>query len=293
MIFGIPLQAVLGQLLIGLINGSFYAMLSLGLAIIFGLLRIINFAHGAMYMMGAFVGYLMLTWLGIGFWPALIAAPIVVGAFGAVVERFALSRLYNLDHLYGLLFTFGLALVVEGSFRHYFGASGQPYPVPDALRGATDLGFMKLPNYRGFIVLISLVICIGAWALIEKTKLGSYLRAATENPTLVGVFGVNVPLLLTLTYAFGAGLAGLAGVLAAPILQVSPLMGQNLIVIVFAVVVVGGMGSIGGAIVAGYLLGLFEGLTKIIYPEAANIVVFVIMAVVLLFRPAGLFGKDI
>ncbi|MDO9638313.1 MAG: branched-chain amino acid ABC transporter permease [Pseudotabrizicola sp.] len=293
MIFGIPLQAVLGQLLIGLINGSFYAMLSLGLAIIFGLLRIINFAHGAMYMMGAFVGYLMLTWLGIGFWTALIVAPVIVGLFGAVVERLALSRLYNLDHLYGLLFTFGLALVVEGTFRHYFGASGQPYPVPAALQGATDLGFMKLPNYRGFIVVISLVICVGAWALIEKTKLGSYLRAATENPTLVGVFGVNVPLLLTLTYAFGAGLAGLAGVLAAPILQVSPLMGQNLIVIVFAVVVVGGMGSIGGAIVAGYLLGLCEGLTKIIYPEAANIVIFVIMAVVLLFRPAGLFGKDI
>ena len=293
MTFGIPLQAVLGQLLIGLINGSFYAMLSLGLAIIFGLLRIINFAHGAMYMMGAFVGYLMLTWLGIGFWTALIAAPVFTGIFGAIVERLALSRLYNLDHLYGLLFTFGLALVVEGTFRHYFGASGQPYPVPAALRGATDLGFMRLPNYRGFIVVISLVICVGTWALIEKTKLGSYLRAATESPTLVGVFGVNVPLLLTLTYAFGAGLAGLAGVLAAPILQVSPLMGQNLIVIVFAVVVVGGMGSIGGAVVAGYLLGLFEGLTKIIYPEAANIVVFVIMAVVLLFRPAGLFGKDI
>jgi branched-chain amino acid transport system permease protein len=293
MIFGIPLAAILGQLLIGLINGSFYAMLSLGLAIIFGLLRIINFAHGAMYMMGAFVAYLMLTWFGLGFWGALVVAPLVMAVFGAIIERLALSRLYQLDHLYGLLFTFGLALVIEGSFRHYFGASGQPYPTPAMFQGSTDLGFMRLPNYRGFIVVFSLFVCVGAWLLIEKTKLGAYLRAATENPVLVRVFGVNVPLLLTLTYALGAGLAGLTGVLAAPILQVSPLMGSNLIVIVFAVVVVGGMGSIGGAIIAGYLLGICEGLTKVFYPEAANIVVFVIMAIVLILRPAGLFGKDV
>ncbi|MEP7456508.1 branched-chain amino acid ABC transporter permease [Phyllobacterium sp. SB3] len=292
MIFGVPLQAFLGQLLIGLINGSFYAMLSLGLAIIFGLLRVINFAHGAQYMIGAFVGYLLLAELGIGYWPALILAPLIVGLAGAFIERVALSRLYNLDHLYGLLFTFGLALVLEGTFRYYYGAAGQPYAVPGALAGGYNLGFMFLPKYRGFVVLASLVVCLGTWLLIEKTRLGSQLRAATENPTLVRAFGINVPLLLTFTYGLGAGLAGLAGILAAPIYQVSPLMGSNLIIIVFAVVVVGGMGSILGAIVTGYMLGILEGLTKVFYPEASNIVIFVIMAIVLLVRPAGLFGKD-
>ncbi len=291
MIFGVPIQAFLGQLLVGLINGSFYAMLSLGLAVIFGLLRIINFAHGAQYMLGAFVGYLLLAKAGIGFWPALILAPLAVGLVGIVVERVALRRLYDLDPLYGLLFTFGLALVIEGMFRYYYGASGQPYAPPQLLTGGTNLGFMFLPNYRGFIVVASLVICLATWALIEKTRLGAYLRAATENPSLVRAFGINVPLLLTLTYGFGAALAGLAGILAAPIYQVSPLMGTNIIITVFAVVVIGGMGSIGGAIATGYLLGLCEGLTKVFYPEASNIVVFVIMAVVLLIRPAGLFGR--
>lgn len=290
-IFGVPLQAFLGQLLVGLINGSFYAMLSLGLAIIFGLLRIINFAHGAQYMLGAFVGYLFLSVTGIGFWPSLILAPLVVGLLGALVERVALRRLYDLDPLYGLLFTFGLALVIEGTFRYYYGASGQPYAPPQLLTGGTNLGFMFLPNYRGFIVVASLLICLATWALIEKTRLGAYLRAATENPSLVRAFGINVPLLLTLTYGIGSGLAGLAGILAAPIYQVSPLMGTNIIITVFAVVVIGGMGSIGGAIATGYLLGLCEGLTKVFYPEASNIVVFVIMAVVLLIRPAGLFGR--
>lgn len=290
-IFGIPLQAMLGQLLVGLINGSFYAMLSLGLAIIFGLLRIINFAHGALYMLGAFVAYLLLARLGIGYWPALIVAPMIVGLGGAVVERFALSRLYDLDPLYSLLFTFGLALALEGAFRHYYGSAGQPYAVPKELLGARNLGFMVLPNYRAWVVVASLVVCLGTWALIEKTRLGAYLRAATENPTLVRAFGVNVPLLLTFTYGLGAALAGLAGVLAAPIYQVSPLMGSNIIIVVFAVVVVGGMGSILGAIVTGYMLGLCEGLTKVFYPEASSIVIFVIMAIVLLIRPAGLFGK--
>jgi len=292
MIFGIPLQAFMGQLLVGLINGSLYAMLSLGLAIIFGMLRIIRCAHGAQYMLGAFVGYLLLTHFGIGYGPALILAPLVVGITGMISERLALSRLYDLDHLYGLLFTFGLALVIEGTFRYYYGVSGQAYTPPPALTGAVNLGFMFLPVYRGWAVIASLVICLGTWLLIEKTKLGSYLRAATENPTLVQAFGVNVPLLLTLTYGIGAGLAGLAGIMAAPVYQVSPLMGSNLIIIVFAVVVVGGMGSILGAIVTGYLLGLAEGLTKVFYPEASNIVIFVIMAIVLLVRPAGLFGKD-
>lgn len=291
MIFGVPLQAMLGQLLVGLINGSFYAMLSLGLAIIFGLLRIINFAHGALYMLGAFVGYLLLSQLGLNYWWALILAPLAVGLFGASVERLALSRLYNLDHLYGLLFTFGLALVIEGVFRYYYGAAGQPYGVPKALMGAQNLGFMVLPNYRAWVVAASLVVCLGTWLLIEKTRLGAYLRAATENPTLVRAFGVNVPLLLTFTYGLGTALAGLAGVLAAPIYQVSPLMGSNIIIVVFAVVVVGGMGSILGAIVTGYVLGLCEGLTKVFYPEASSIVIFVIMAIVLLLRPAGLFGK--
>ncbi|CAN7562527.1 branched-chain amino acid ABC transporter permease [Agrobacterium tumefaciens] len=292
MIFGVPIQALLGQLLVGLINGSFYALLSLGLAVIFGLLRVINFAHGAQYMLGAFVAFLGLQYFGINFWVALIVTPFVVALFGAIVERFLLSRLYDLDPLYGLLFTFGLALVVEGAFRWLYGAAGQPYSVPPQLAGGTNLGFMFLPNYRAFVVVISLIVCIATWALIEKTRLGSYLRAATENPTLVQAFGINVPVLLTLTYALGAGLAGFTGVLAAPIYQVSPLMGTNLIIVVFAVVVVGGMGSIMGAIVTGYMLGVAEGLTKVFYPEASNIVIFVIMAFVLLIRPAGLFGKD-
>lgn len=290
-IFGIPVAAFLGQLLVGLINGSFYAMLSLGLAIIFGLLRIINFAHGAQYMLGAFVGSLLLTSSGIGFWPALILAPLIVGLMGMLVERVALSRLYEVDHLYGLLFTFGLALVIEGMFRYWFGAAGTPYPTPALLQGGTNLGFMFLPNYRGFTVVASLVVCVAVWLLIEKTRLGSTLRAAQENPTLVRAFGINVPLLLTFTYGLGAALAGLAGILAAPIYQVSPMMGSQIIIVVFAVVVVGGMGSIGGAIVTGYLLGLAEGLTRVFYPEASNIVIFVIMAIVLLVRPAGLFGR--
>ena len=291
-IFGIPLQAFLGQLLVGLINGSFYAMLSLGLAIIFGMLQIINFAHGAQYMLGAFVGYLLLTYLGIGYWPALILVPVLVGLFGMVIERLAISRLYGVDPLYGLLFTFGLALLLEGVFRYYYGVSGNPYSVPALLSGGTNLGFMFLPIYRGWVVVASLIVCFGTWALIEKTRLGSYLRAATENPRLVQAFGVNVPLLLTLTYGLGSALAGLAGIFAAPVYQVSPLMGSDLIIVVFAVVVVGGMGSILGAIVTGYTLGLAEGLTKVFYPEASNLVIFVIMAVVLLVRPAGLFGRD-
>ena len=292
MIFGIPIQAFMGQILIGLINGSFYARLSLGLAVIFGLLRVINFAHGAQYMLGAFTALLLLTVGGVNYWFALILAPVIVGLFGAVIERTMLSRLYKLDHLYGLLFTFGLALAIEGTFRYFYGASGKPYAPPSQLTGAVNLGFMFLPIYRGWVVVASLAVCIAVWLLIEKTKLGSYLRAATENPVLVQAFGVNVPLLLTLTYALGAGLAGFAGVLAAPVYQVSPLMGSNLIIIVFAVVVVGGMGSILGAIVTGYLLGVIEGLTKVFYPEASNIVIFVIMAIVLILRPAGLFGKD-
>ena len=291
-IFGIPLQALLGQLLIGLINGSFYALLSLGLAIIFGMLRVINFAHGALYMLGAFTAYLLLAYAGIGYWPSLVVAPLIVGLFGAVVERLCLRRLYGIDPLYGLLFTFGMALTIEGTFRYLYGSSGQPYAVPAALAGGVNLGFMFLPIYRGWVVIASLVVCIGTWLLIEKTKLGAYLRAATENSVLVQVFGVNVPVLLTLTYGFGVALAAFAGVLAAPIYQVSPLMGSNMIIIVFAVVVVGGMGSIMGAIVTGYLLGVAEGLTKVFYPEASNIVIFVIMAIVLLLRPAGLFGRD-
>ena len=291
-IFGIPAQALLGQLLIGLINGSFYALLSLGLAIIFGMLRVINFAHGALYMLGAFTAYLLLSYAGIGYWPALVLAPLTVGLFGALVERFCLRRLYRVDPLYGLLFTFGMALTIEGTFRYLYGSSGQPYAVPTELAGARNIGFMLLPVYRGWVVIASLVVCIGTWLLIEKTKLGAYLRAATENSTLVQVFGVNVPVLLTLTYGFGVALAAFAGVLAAPIYQVSPLMGSNMIIIVFAVVVVGGMGSIMGAIVTGYMLGIAEGLTKVFYPEASNIVIFVIMAIVLLLRPAGLFGRE-
>ncbi|SSC71713.1 unnamed protein product [Ciceribacter sp. T2.26MG-112.2] len=293
MIFGIPLHAFLGQLLIGLINGSFYALLSLGLAVIFGLLRVINFAHGAQYMLGAFVALLLLTKGGASYWVALVASPIIVGLVSAAIERTMLSRLYKLDHLYGLLFTFGLALTIEGTFRYFFGASGQPYPAPSQLQGAVNLGFMVLPIYRGWVVVLSMLACLATWLLIEKTKLGSYLRAATENPVLVQSFGINVPLLLTLTYALGAALAAFAGVLAAPIYQVSPLMGTNIIIVVFAVVVVGGMGSIMGAIVTGYMLGIAEGLTKVFYPEASNIVIFVIMAIVLILRPAGLFGKDV
>ncbi|WP_112875172.1 branched-chain amino acid ABC transporter permease [Paracoccus endophyticus] len=292
MIFGIPVQALLGQLLVGLINGSFYALLSLGLAVIFGLLRVINFAHGAQYMVGAFVALLGLKYLGIPYWVALVLSPLIVGAVSALVERTMLSRLYALDPLYGLLFTFGLALTLEGGFRWVFGASGQPYPVPASLNWGVNLGFMFLPVGRAWVIVASLVACLAVWALIEKTRLGATLRAATENPTLVQSFGINVPLLLTLTYALGAGLAALAGVLAAPVYQVSPLMGSNIIIVVFAVVVVGGMGSILGAILTGYMLGVAEGLTKVFYPEASNIVIFVIMAIVLILRPAGLFGKE-
>lgn len=290
-IFGVALPVLTGQLLIGLINGSFYALLSLGLAVIFGLLRIVNFAHGAFYMLGAFAAWMLLNYAGIGYWGALFLAPLVVAVVGMVIERTMLRALYGLDHLYGLLFTFGLALLLEGGFRHYFGTSGQPYAAPEALRGATNIGFMVLPNYRGWVVLASLVVCLGTWAIIEKTKIGAYLRAATENSTLVQAFGVNVPVLLTLTYGFGCALAGVAGVLAAPLFQVSPLMGSNLIIIVFAVVVIGGMGSILGAIVTGFGLGLIEGLTKVFYPEASSVAIFVIMAVVLLVKPAGLFGR--
>lgn len=292
MIFGVPLMVLTGQLLIGLINGSFYALLSLGLAVIFGLLRVVNFAHGAFYMLGAFTAWMLGQYLGLGFWPSLVIAPLIVGLVGAVVERTMLRHLYELDHLYGLLFTFGLALLFEGSFQHVFGASGKPFSAPEALTGIVRTDFVIVPIYRSWVVVASLLICLGTWALIEKTKIGSFLRAATENATLVQAFGVNVPLLLTLTYAFGCALAGIAGVLAAPIFQVSPTMGSNLIIIIFAVVVVGGMGSILGAIATGYLLGIVEGLTKVFYPEAANIVIFVLMAVVLLLRPAGLFGKE-
>ena len=291
-IFGIPLQAFLGQLLLGLVNGSFYAMLSLGLAVIFGLLGIVNFAHGALYMMGAYVAWFAAEKLGLGFWWALLLAPLVVGALGVVVERTLLKRLYHIDPIYGLLLTFGLALIAEGIFRDQFGVSGQQYAVPELLQGATDLGFMVLPNYRAFVVFASLLVCLATWWLIERTRLGSYLRAGTENPKLVQAFGVNVPMMVMLTYGAGAGLAALAGVLAAPIIQITPLMGSNLIIVVFAVVVIGGMGSILGSIVTGLALGLVEGLTKVFYPEASSIVVFVIMAFVLMLRPAGLFGKE-
>ena len=290
-LLGIPPQALFGQLLLGLINGSFYAMLSLGLAIIFGLLNIINFTHGAQYMMGAFVAWMLLNWLGISYWGALLIVPVVVGAFGVLIERTMLHRLYKLDHLYGLLLTFGLALIVQGVFRNYFGSSGLPYRIPDALRGGTDLGFMYMPNYRGWVVAVSLVVCISTWFVIEKTKLGAYLRAATENPPLVQAFGINVPRMITLTYGFGVALAAFSGVLAAPIYQVSPQMGADLIIVVFAVVVIGGMGSIMGAIVTGFGLGIIEGLTKVFYPEASATVIFVVMAIVLLVKPAGLFGR--
>lgn len=291
-IFGIPLQAFLGQLLLGLVNGSFYAMLSLGLAVIFGLLGIVNFAHGALYMIGAYVAWIGAEKLGINYWFALILAPVVVGALGVLIERTLLKRLYKLDPIYGLLLTFGLALIFEGIFRDQFGVSGQQYSVPDALAGATNLGFMVLPNYRAWVVLASLTVCLGTWFLIERTRLGAYLRAGTENPALVQAFGINVPMMVMLTYAGGAGLAALAGVLAAPVIQITPLMGSNLIIVVFAVVVIGGMGSILGSILTGVALGLVEGLTKVFYPEASSIVVFVIMAIVLVLRPAGLFGKE-
>jgi len=291
-IFGIPVQAFLGQLLLGLVNGSFYAMLSLGLAVIFGLLGIVNFAHGALYMIGAYVAFLLADKLEIGFWWALIVAPMVVGALGVVIERTLLKRLYKIDPIYGLLLTFGLALIAEGIFRDQFGVSGQQYAVPELLQGATNLGFMVLPNYRGFVVFASLLVCLVTWWTIERTRLGSYLRAGTENPALVQAFGVNVPMMVMLTYGAGAGLAALAGVLAAPVIQITPLMGSNLIIVVFAVVVIGGMGSILGSILTGLALGLVEGLTKVFYPEASSIVVFVIMAIVLVIRPAGLFGKE-
>jgi branched-chain amino acid transport system permease protein len=290
-IFGIPSQALFSQLLIGLINGSFYALLSLGLAVIFGMLNIINFTHGAQYMMGAFAAYLILTYSGLGYWSALIIAPIVVGIFGVIIERTMLQWLYKLDHLYGLLLTFGLALIIEGVARNYYGSAGLPYAMPDSLRGGQNLGFMFLPNYRAWVVVASLTVCLGTWFVIERTRLGAYLRAATENPTLVRAFGINVPRMITLTYGFGVGLAAFAGVMAAPIYNVSPQMGSDLIIVVFAVVVIGGMGSIMGAIVTGFGLGVVEGLTKVFFPEASNTVIFVIMAIVLLIRPAGLFGR--
>jgi branched-chain amino acid transport system permease protein len=291
-IFGVPTQALFGQLLIGLINGSFYALLSLGLAVIFGLLNIINFTHGAQYMLGAFVAYLLLNKLGIGYWWALVLVPLIVGASGVVIERLMLSRLYKLDHLYGLLLTFGLALIIQGIFRHEYGSSGQPYQIPEQLTGGKNLGFMFLPNYRAWIIVASMVVCFGTWFVIERTRLGALLRAATENPQLVQAFGVNVPRMITLTYGFGVALAALAGVMAAPVYQVSPQMGADLIIVVFAVVVIGGMGSILGAIVTGFGLGIIEGLTKVFYPEASATVIFIIMAIVLLIRPAGLFGTQ-
>lgn len=291
-IFGIPLQAMISQLLLGIVNGSFYAMLSLGLAIIFGLLNVINFAHGMLYMLGAFLTWMGLTYLGLNYWTMLLVAPLVVGLFGIVIEKTMLRWLYKLDHLYGLLLTFGITLMVEGIFRSIYGVSGLPYSVPDALQGATNLGFMILPNYRAWVVLASLVVCFSTWYGIEKTRLGAYLRAGTENPKLVEAFGINVPLMVTLTYGFGAALAAFAGVLAAPVIQVSPLMGSNLIIVVFAVVVIGGMGSILGSIVTGLGLGIIEGLTRVFYPEASATVVFVVMAIVLMIRPAGLFGKE-
>jgi branched-chain amino acid transport system permease protein len=290
-LLGIPPQALFGQVLLGLINGSFYAILSLGLAVIFGLLNIINFAHGAQYMMGAFVAWMCLNYLGINYWAALLLAPLIVGVFGVLIERVLIARLANLDHLYGLLLTFGLALIIQGLFRNQYGSSGLPYQIPPQLAGGQNLGFMFLPNYRGWVIGASLVVCLATWFLIEKTRLGAYLRAATENPTLTQAFGINVPLLVTLTYGFGVALAAFAGVLAAPIYSVNPNMGADLIIVVFAVVVIGGMGSILGAIITGFGLGLIEGLTKVFYPEASATVIFIIMVLVLLVKPAGLFGR--
>jgi len=291
-LFGVPTQALFGQLLIGLINGAFYAMLSLGLAVIFGLLNIINFTHGAQYMMGAFCSYFLLQYAGVGYWWSLLLAPIVVGVTGMVIERTMLARLYQLDHLYGLLLTFGLALIIQGLFTNYYGSSGLPYRIPEELNGGINLGFMFLPKYRAWVIVASLVICGATWYVIERTKLGSYLRAATENRALVQAFGINVPRMITLTYGFGVALAAFAGVMAAPIYQVNPQMGANMIIVVFAVVVIGGMGSILGAILTGFGLGVIEGLTKVFYPEASNTVIFVIMVIVLLIKPAGLFGKE-
>jgi branched-chain amino acid transport system permease protein len=291
-IFGVSLPGLLSQLLLGLVNGSFYAILSLGLAVIFGLLNVINFAHGALFMLGAMVTWMGLSYLGINYWVMLVVAPIVVGLFGVLIERFMLRWIYKLDHLYGLLLTLGLSLLIEGVFRSIYGVSGLGYDTPELLEGATNLGFMILPNYRAWVVVASLVVCFATWFVIEKTRLGAYLRAGTENPRLVEAFGINVPLMVTLTYAFGVGLAAFAGVLAAPVYQVTPLMGQNLIIVVFAVVVIGGMGSIMGAILTGLGLGVIEGLTKVFYPEASSTVVFLIMVIVLLIRPAGLFGKE-
>ncbi|MGH6671972.1 MAG: branched-chain amino acid ABC transporter permease [Xanthobacteraceae bacterium] len=292
-IFGIPSQALFGQLLIGLINGSFYALLSLGLAVIFGMLNVINFTHGAQYMMGAFAAYLLLQYVGMNYWVALIVVPPLIGATGVLVERLFLQHVRKLDHVYGLILTFGLALVIEGLFRNYFGSSGEPYQVPAALQGGHNLGFMFLPNYRAWVIVFSVVVCFGTWFAIERTRFGSYLRAATENPTLVRAFGINVPRMVMLTYGFGVGLAALAGVMAAPIYNVSPQMGSDIIIVVFAVVVIGGMGSILGAILTGFALGIIEGLTKVFFPEASNTVIFFIMAVVLLVRPAGLFGRTV
>ncbi|WP_374581403.1 branched-chain amino acid ABC transporter permease [Pseudoduganella sp.] len=291
-IFGRPLPMMMSQLLLGLVNGSFYAMLSLGLAVIFGLLNVINFAHGALYMMGAFLAWIGMTYFGMSYWSMLVLAPLIVGVLGVVIERTMLRWLYKLDHLYGLLLTFGLTLLIEGAFRSFYGVSGQPFETPEALQGATDLGFMVMPNYRAWVVVASLVVCLATWFVIEKTKLGAYLRAGTENPKLVEAFGINVPLMVTLTYGFGVALAAFAGVLAAPIQQVTPLMGSNLIIVVFAVVVIGGMGSIMGSIITGLGLGVIEGLTKVFYPEFANTVVFLVMVIILLLRPAGLFGKE-
>jgi branched-chain amino acid transport system permease protein len=291
-IFGVPLQAMMSQLLLGLVNGSFYAMLSLGLAVIFGLLNVINFSHGALYMMGAFMAYIGVTEYGLNYWMMLVLAPLAVGLFGIAVEKTMLRWLYKLDHLYGLLLTFGITLLLEGVFRSFFGVSGQTLNVPEQLQGATNLGFMILPNYRAWVVACSLVVCLGTWFVIEKTRLGAYLRAGTENPKLVEAFGINVPRMVTLTYGFGVALAGLAGVLAAPVINVTPLMGSNLIIVVFAVVVIGGMGSILGSIITGLLLGVIEGLTRVFYPEGSEVVVFVVMVIVLLLRPAGLFGKE-
>ena len=290
-IFGYPLPVILGQLMLGLVNGSFYAMLSLGLAVIFGLLGVVNFAHGAFYMLGAYAAYVGLDSLGINYWFALLLSPLVVGALGIVLERLLLRHLYQLDPLYGLLLTFGLALIAEGVMRDHYGSSGQSYPVPAALQGVFNLGFMILPIYRAWVIVASLVVCFSTWFLIEHTRLGSTLRAATENPRLVQAFGTNVPLIVMLTFGAGVGLAALAGVLAAPVIQVTPLMGSSLVVVVFAVVVIGGMGSIFGAIISGLVLGMVEGLTKVVYPEASSVVVFLIMAVVLIWRPAGFFGK--
>ena len=291
-VFGIPLPALMGQLMLGLVNGSFYALMSLGLAVIFGMLQIINFAHGAMYMMGAMFSWMALVYLGVGYWWSLVLVPFVVGAIGIVIERFLLQWIYKLDHLYGLLLTFGLALMIGGGFRYVFGAAGQPYTIPKELAGVIDLGFMFMPKYRLWVIVASLVVCFATWYMIEKTRLGAYLRAATENPKLTQAFGINVPVMVMLTYAFGAALAGFAGVLAAPTTQVSPLMSSNMIITVFAVVVIGGMGSIMGSIITGLGLGVLEGLTKVFYAEASSTVIFVVMVIVLMFRPAGLFGKE-